>query len=369
MIANQGSTSSKIIELESIRGIAALLVFLHHIPNWNNEIFGLSILRNAHLMVDLFFVLSGYVIYVSYGQKINSIKDALHFQFLRFGRLYPVHLVVLSGFFLAEIAKYFAISEYGITFGRPAFENFTFENTFANVLLVQDFGFFSNTWSINGPSWSIGIEFYIYLLFAIIGVFLPRIKLLIFTLLFLSSTIFLFTANQATYDIYSNILRGGAGFFLGCLTAACSNKLNLNNSKLSSAIQYVGIFFVIIFLLFKPPSRQFDMLIYGLSATLIITIVHGIDNPFKKFLRNRLLVELGKISYSLYMCHMLIIWTVSNSLQFVFDKFLNVSSVLKFSLAYLATFLITICISFILFNFVEQPSRLKSRKVALKLFN
>ena len=75
MIANQASSSSKILEIESIRGIAALLVFLHHIPNWNNEIFGLSILRNAHLMVDLFFVLSGYVIYVSYGQKINSIKD------------------------------------------------------------------------------------------------------------------------------------------------------------------------------------------------------------------------------------------------------------------------------------------------------
>jgi peptidoglycan/LPS O-acetylase OafA/YrhL len=65
----------KIEELESIRGLAALLVVFFHIPIENSYL-DIGIIKNGYLMVDLFFVLSGFVIYNSYfyvGLTPNSI--------------------------------------------------------------------------------------------------------------------------------------------------------------------------------------------------------------------------------------------------------------------------------------------------------
>jgi len=56
-------TIEKYEELDSIRGIAALLVVFEHIPNWNESFFNFVIFRNGYLMVELFFVLSGFVIF------------------------------------------------------------------------------------------------------------------------------------------------------------------------------------------------------------------------------------------------------------------------------------------------------------------
>jgi peptidoglycan/LPS O-acetylase OafA/YrhL len=358
--------NNKIIELESIRGIAALLVFLHHIPNWNNGFYQMAIIRNSHLMVDLFFVLSGYVIYSSYGEKINQFKNILHFQFLRLGRLYPVHLVILVGYLLAEILKYFAAAYYGISFGRPAFDNFKRENVVANLLMIQDVGVLKGTWSINGPSWSIGIEFYIYLLFAFICLYLRCIKLLVFTAITSICILGLSIINEESYDIYSNILRGGAGFFLGCLVAVCSKRLKLRNTNIPVIIQHIAFLLISFFLLIKPTGRQFDILIYFLCAGLIISLIHTSDNPLKRILRSRIFTELGKISYSLYMSHMLIIWTVCNLLQFIIHK-LHINDTLKFSLAYVTTIFITISISYFLFHIIEKPYREKSRKAASKI--
>ena len=82
MLPNLNQSKTKIIELESLRGIAAFLIVLFHIPLWNNVI-NFNLIRNGYLMVQLFFVLSGYVIYNSYSNKIKTIKDVLKFQFLR----------------------------------------------------------------------------------------------------------------------------------------------------------------------------------------------------------------------------------------------------------------------------------------------
>jgi peptidoglycan/LPS O-acetylase OafA/YrhL len=101
-------SGNKIIELESIRGVAALLVVLFHIPGWHPSFYYIGFIRNSNLMVDLFFVLSGFVIYKAYSVKIQNKMDLFRIQFLRFGRLYPVHLLLLLLFQGVEFAKYYA---------------------------------------------------------------------------------------------------------------------------------------------------------------------------------------------------------------------------------------------------------------------
>ena len=64
----------KINELESLRGLAALLVVFFHVPKWNSAL-NVGIINNGYLMVELFFVLSGFVIFNSYGDNIKSTRD------------------------------------------------------------------------------------------------------------------------------------------------------------------------------------------------------------------------------------------------------------------------------------------------------
>ena len=74
--------------LDSLRGIAALGVLLHHLPATN----GLAVLPLAgagSLFVDLFFVLSGFVIAASYGERLADGFSVRRFALLRLGRVVP----------------------------------------------------------------------------------------------------------------------------------------------------------------------------------------------------------------------------------------------------------------------------------------
>src|ERR1700722_20952622 len=90
--------------LESMRGVAALTVALYH-TGWTNPVSDLPFVRNGYLMVDFFFVLSGFVICHSYGGKIESFQSFSRFIWLRLGRLYPLHVALLFVFLGFEFSK------------------------------------------------------------------------------------------------------------------------------------------------------------------------------------------------------------------------------------------------------------------------
>ena len=93
------------LPLESLRGFAAVSVALFHFnvgSSFNN-----SFTNNAGIMVDFFFVLSGFVIALSYMEKIKNCNDLVSFQKKRFWRLYPLHMVMLLIFVLLEFIKDF----------------------------------------------------------------------------------------------------------------------------------------------------------------------------------------------------------------------------------------------------------------------
>ena len=142
-----------------MRGLAALLVVVNHIPQWNSS-FDIAIFNNGYLMVDLFFVLSGFVIFSAYGSRICSGRELAQFQFLRLGRLYPVHLLFLLVFAAIEVAKYIAQTRLAIA--SPNSVPFQVNNvgTFMqNIFLVQSV-LPNRPTSFNIPSWSISVEFY-----------------------------------------------------------------------------------------------------------------------------------------------------------------------------------------------------------------
>ena len=151
---------NKIYCLESLRGIAALHIAIFHFSQEENNLFkNFDYISASYLMVDLFFVLSGYVIAYNYTNKINSISTLLKFQIKRFFRLYPLHVATLLFFLLYEIVIFL----YPIHFNKIAFSINNITAFLNNIFLTH--GIFLNQPTFNTPSWSISVEFYSYLFF------------------------------------------------------------------------------------------------------------------------------------------------------------------------------------------------------------
>jgi peptidoglycan/LPS O-acetylase OafA/YrhL len=124
--------------------------------------------EKCYLMVDLFFVMSGFIIYHVYGMnfKTKLMKEALREFFVaRFARTYPLHffsllLLILLTLLLAPSGTYPNMMEYPSAIP-------------ANFFLLQSFHTLHiYTWNI--PSWSISAEWAAYALFPVIALFILR---------------------------------------------------------------------------------------------------------------------------------------------------------------------------------------------------
>ena len=149
--------------LTSVRGLAAWFVVLYHI---RLSIGGLhaewvAVFAKGYLAVDFFFLLSGFVIWLSWSEKLRSGGMAAVPGFLRkrVARIWPLHLFMLG--VAVALAMLFTIT------GRAEPANYPFAELPLHILLVQNWGFTDQlTW--NDPAWSISAEFGAYLLFPLL---------------------------------------------------------------------------------------------------------------------------------------------------------------------------------------------------------
>jgi peptidoglycan/LPS O-acetylase OafA/YrhL len=357
----------KISELESLRGLAALLVVFFHVPTWNSFL-NVRIISNGYLMVELFFVLSGFVICNAYCNNIKTTRDLMRFQFLRFGRLYPVHLLFLLIFLLIEVAKY--VAQFGFDIVSPNSQPFR-ENNFTaliqHIFLIQAIGPAGRPVTFNIPAWSISVEFYTYLIFGCV-VLLSRkgYQYFVFSLIAIASVVLLVSAAGFGFE---DMLRGLAGFFIGCLTAVAVKNLTLKVSRFASVLLFLAI---IAFLQFKP-HKAYDVAIYFLTAGLIGALVLQKNGLLNSVLRLKIFVWLGSISYSLYMSHEAVEWIANQIFRVVLKapeiiapsgrsipQLSGLSAILGVSFIVILSFLV----SSLVYKFVEKPWRERSREFA-----
>ncbi|HEX2586581.1 MAG TPA: acyltransferase, partial [Steroidobacteraceae bacterium] len=295
MAQHQGS---KIEELESIRGIAAVLVVLFHMPFWNLQLYNTPIIRNSYYMVDLFFVLSGFVMYLNYGDKLRSTRDMLRFQLLRIGRLYPVHLLFLFVALMMAVAKWVASMKLGMTLPNGgAFKDAGLQAFVEQLFLAHALGFSNNALSFNEPSWSISVEFYTYLVFGFVALAAQRAVRLTLCVALSAVSLVLLQYGSSFIGNFSFILQCFAGYFMGCLIAAWCRPGNYILPSWSA----FAITVLLLWYLQVTQSGAFSVVIYFISAALIIAMVMGKEGWFRSLLRHRLFTFLGMISYSLYM--------------------------------------------------------------------
>lgn len=146
--------------LTSLRGIAAWLVVLYHI---RGGIAGLppaaeALFAKGYLAVDVFFLLSGFVIWLTWHQRLRDPAAVPRFLQKRIARIWPLHAVMLG------IAVALALLLRATGRDDPAFP---FAQLPLHFALVQNWGF-TDALSWNDPAWSISCELAAYLLFPLL---------------------------------------------------------------------------------------------------------------------------------------------------------------------------------------------------------
>jgi peptidoglycan/LPS O-acetylase OafA/YrhL len=124
-------------------------------------------------------------------------------------------------------------------------------------------------------------------------------------------------------------------------------------------------------LLFLEVAREgaFNVLIYFLSAGLIIVVIKGRDGWFRSMLRHRLFAFLGMISYSLYMSHHAVLWVCNTFVRVALKRPEAVIAGISYPQLTLAEAVIanviavglTIALSTVVYRWIEDPLRHQSR--------
>ena len=352
----------KLLPLESLRGIAALSVVIFHFnigSHFNN-----SFTESGWLMVDFFFVLSGFVIYLSYKDRLTDLRSLVEYQKRRFWRLYPLHLVMLIVFLSIEFAKYVAFVGFGLVPNNPAFSINNLTSFLANLLLVHNWVLSGLTY--NYPSWSISSEFYTYLIFAATTVLVKNKKVLIaITSLYITiSGYFLFNSGWTTNNI-SGPSRCIYGFFLGVAASFIFSKMQtitLKNSLIAGGLLVSCVFLIS----YHYILTHFKILLPIVFSTTIISVAKTSSNTaIFKLLSDSRLVWLGTISYGVYMIHAAVLWILTQILRFFF-KFptlvsnegqmkVNVSSVWLADLLMIVAVIVTIILASVSYQKLEKP--------------
>ena len=308
--SNGALAEGKILYLESLRGIAALTVALHHF-RVNTPIADNTFVNNGWLMVDFFFVLSGYVIALNYQEEIRSWRTLVTFQAKRFLRLYPLHIVMLFVFLGIETAKYFVTHHMGLVPDRSAFSANNAESFLHHISLTQSLFIDGTTW--NGPSWSISAEFYTYILFALVVlVFKARPSIYIAVSSVLVALGFLYLSrNGYTFGI----VRCLYSFFIGVLVLNCASVARWAVSTFAMTL-VVGATVVGLSVSEWPAFELVSLMFPPIFGLMILALVRSpVNGSLKRILEHRSLVYLGTISYGIYMVHVAVWWVINQVLR------------------------------------------------------
>lgn len=305
------AAKSKILPLESLRGLAAIVVVLFHCT-YGSVLTENAFVQAGPLMVDFFFVLSGFVIALNYMDRIRDAAGLVAFQTRRFWRLYPLHLFTLLGFLAIEYLKFAMQAQAGADAGSPAFSSNDLTAFVHNLFLTQ--GLFLDRVSFNYPSWSISTEFYTYLIFALV-MLTGRMRLVLCAALALAGWGVLAVFDPQWSEVSLRVFRCLYAFFLGVLGCAFMRRYAPAVPGIAVTMLFAASL-AAIGLMSGGPYHSFVPLIF--LATVCGFAGASEHSRIVRLMSLRPLVYLGTISYSLYMVHAGVWWVSNQLLRFVF---------------------------------------------------
>ena len=339
-------------DIDGLRAIAVFAVIIYHA---NIRIFGIDLLPGGYIGVDVFFVISGFLISKIIFQEINENNfNFIKFYERRIRRLIPALFficltTIILGWFIL-LPDYYVSSSKSLISGIFFFSNIFFYLSGleydAQAAIYQPF---LHLWSL-----SVEEQFYVFFPPLILLLFKINKKILIILLvLFLISLIFSeylskINSSLAFYTILTRSFELLAGVIIARLEFL---NLKIKNEIFNSLLSKIGISLVILsFFLFNNETRHPSLItLIPVIGTALLIYCNNNREITTKFLSLKLLVFFGLISYSMYLWHYPI---------FVFNRLTNFSSgQIEYEII---LGLGIILLSYLSYRFIEKPFRNKN---------
>jgi peptidoglycan/LPS O-acetylase OafA/YrhL len=356
--------------LTPLRGIAALWVVFYHfsaeyLPQLNTNEFS-HIIPKGYLAVDLFFLLSGFVLAHVYGGGLECGRPCRFLPFIRarLARVYPLHLFVLVVFVSLTLAIGGLHHPPGrLTEPIPLTGERSLTALVANLFMLQGLNAGGLSW--NYPSWSISTEFMAYLAFPLLLPIVwragPRLRLGLTVLLLGALAGFSYATNDYfnQWDGLPAVLRCLDEFLLGCMAYVTFGR-NAGGLLASDWIAFATLGLLLLLLQSNGP----DIATVLLFAPLIGAAVAN-EGRFAQMLNARPLIWLGEISYSLYLVQDLGKYATTESLAAAGLQHRQLSIPVSLALG-IAMVVACLAVSTLTYRLIEEPAR-RTMKQGLRL--
>lgn len=333
-------------DIDGLRAVAILLVLFYH--------GGLSLFPSGFIGVDVFFVISGFLITNIIHESINRNEFSFaDFYSRRLWRLQPVLIFLIL--FTTIVTLVLFLPDDLIQYNRSARKTSLFiSNQFFNQTTV---GYFSPD-AHQLPllhTWSLSIEWQCYLILPIVMYLLHRILsrrnvvLVVYLLTLMSLLGALYQSKLDPSQSYYQLSNRVFEFLIGsCIALFPNNKMMINRHILNliSCLALVSIFYI--------ASLEHILIGYPNGYAVIVCIATGLIialgefSPYQftiRLLSLKPFVFIGMMSYSLYIWH----WPVFAILRY--------QGITETSLIWAAAYAAIFILAYLSWQFVERPSR------------
>ncbi|MDF1798769.1 MAG: acyltransferase [Planctomycetota bacterium] len=332
----QGRESSRILELDAVRGLAAFAVVLYHYTTRYDHKVGhasapLFEVPWGHYGVELFFLLSGFVIFMT----LERTKRSSDFLISRLSRLYP-------GYWVGMACTLGAVAMLGSPF---AGYDIGASDVALNTTMLQRY--VPGTPNVDGVYWTLSVELTFYAL--VLGLFatglLRRIRVALVALLAIELVLHFATSGgdaaaplalRATRQVF--LSHYGPYFAAGILFFKLRNEPETGR-------HFVDAGLILLCLAVAGIMRPGETLF---ASTICFVIFGLLTSGFLEKLANRPLLFLGGISYSLYVVHQVIGFLVIRTTT---DLGLSTNG------AILLAILVSVCLATAITYLVELPAQ------------
>ena len=339
------------VEINGLRGIAILLVCLFHY-----EIYPFS---GGFLGVDIFFVISGYLIGKIINDKSFKISNYTNFLTNRSRRIFP-------GLFVMLVFSFFLFT---LILSPDHFKAFS-KSLISNLFLIPNFYFWtqSNYFDITSNykpllhTWSLGIEYQFYIIWPLVILFLKKIynKIFLqnlFILILISFSIYANTFISSFGPVFENKFLYGFyvsdtlfflfpfrlfEFMFGYIYSI--NKFRFNSKLINNIIFLIGLLLILHAVVTFQDIDYFPTLgsVYPIVGASLLIFAKN-SNIANFILKNKLINYFGDISFSLYLYH----WPI-----LIFYKYLKFSELTNFEK--FICFLFSVMFAHLSYKYIEK---------------
>lgn len=359
--------SNRISVLDGIRTLAALgVVWIHVWESWGHpalKYFHIDFYRLIAIVgngVDLFFVISGFCMYLMYGKNSFSWQGFIHFIKKRWLRIAPAFYVaaLVYGLVTLHSNNSFPLIK------ALCYNIFFLQNTNQNIV-------------ISTPFWSLATEWYFYLILPLMLLLARKFGFLKSVSAFIILSLFagLLFYYQDAYGWSTSILVRLVEFLWGMIAAEFYTKNKISELKpylkwwVGISIAYLGRILMLTEVV--DFFGHFGFIIKAMGAPIMtlgfaLFILYLLENPFSvagRLFSAPIMLFLGRISYSIYLWHSLVKDSISNFLEPRISVFHNLAPII----AFIIISIFTVGLSFISYKLLEEPYFKKRNKLATSL--